>query len=130
MSFKFLNYLTNLQLAKLIPSKIVFLLVGQLVIYQYGSGLLCIFSIASGYSVNVAFFLEGQRLGCPEGKWQCDDGQCITEAWRCDGQGDCLDGSDEMDCAGMCSLLNEYLDFILAQSTFQYFFFWLIKASF
>ncbi|KAM6902150.1 vitellogenin receptor-like [Xenentodon cancila] len=42
---------------------------------------------------------RGQILGCPKGQWQCDDGSCITDAWRCDGQGDCLDGSDEMDCA-------------------------------
>ncbi|XP_044190180.1 low-density lipoprotein receptor-related protein 2-like isoform X6 [Thunnus albacares] len=41
---------------------------------------------------------RGQILGCPHGQWQCDDGNCIPDIWRCDGDGDCLDGSDEMDC--------------------------------
>uniref|UniRef100_A0A3B4VDK8 Uncharacterized protein n=1 Tax=Seriola dumerili TaxID=41447 RepID=A0A3B4VDK8_SERDU len=40
----------------------------------------------------------GQLLGCHQGQWQCDDGNCIPDVWRCDGDGDCLDGSDEMDC--------------------------------
>lgn len=42
----------------------------------------------------------GQMQGCLRGQWQCDDGQCIADVWRCDGAGDCLDGSDEMACAG------------------------------
>ncbi|KAM6975856.1 uncharacterized protein LKV04_015114 [Tautogolabrus adspersus] len=42
--------------------------------------------------------LMGQILGCKQGQWQCDDGSCIPDVWRCDGGGDCLDGSDEMDC--------------------------------
>ncbi|XP_040914320.1 low-density lipoprotein receptor-related protein 2-like [Toxotes jaculatrix] len=42
----------------------------------------------------------GQQLGCRQGLWQCDDGSCIPDIWRCDGDGDCLDGSDEMDCTG------------------------------
>ncbi|XP_037609242.1 low-density lipoprotein receptor-related protein 2-like isoform X1 [Sebastes umbrosus] len=41
---------------------------------------------------------RGQTLGCHQGQWQCDDGSCIPDIWRCDGDGDCLDGSDEMDC--------------------------------
>ncbi|KAM9735783.1 uncharacterized protein ACNS7B_014885 [Menidia menidia] len=51
----------------------------------------CVFLACHGVS-------RGQLFRCPKGQWQCDDGNCITEVWRCDGQGDCLDGSDEMEC--------------------------------
>ncbi|XP_061603255.1 low-density lipoprotein receptor-related protein 2 isoform X2 [Phyllopteryx taeniolatus] len=39
-----------------------------------------------------------QTFQCRTNQWECDDGSCIADKWRCDGEGDCLDGSDEMDC--------------------------------
>nr|XP_033502276.1 low-density lipoprotein receptor-related protein 2-like isoform X6 [Epinephelus lanceolatus] len=46
-------------------------------------------------------YSQGQTLGCHQGQWQCDDGNCIPDVWRCDGGGDCLDGSDEMGCTAL-----------------------------
>ena len=44
-----------------------------------------------------------QDTACPPGYFQCDDHTCILEISRCDGQKDCLDGNDEMNCFEMCT---------------------------
>lgn len=36
--------------------------------------------------------------GCPSGKFQCQDGTCVSGTFRCDGVANCLDSSDEMSC--------------------------------
>lgn len=44
---------------------------------------------------------------CRRGEFRCTSGMCINGAWKCDGDADCEDSSDEQDC-GMavihCSL--------------------------
>lgn len=35
---------------------------------------------------------------CRSGEFQCVDGNCITDARRCDGRYDCPDRSDEVGC--------------------------------
>ncbi|XP_071520140.1 uncharacterized protein uif isoform X2 [Panulirus ornatus] len=39
---------------------------------------------------------------CTKGAFHCSNGRCINEAYRCDGQNDCADMSDEMDCPTRC----------------------------
>ncbi|KAM9358381.1 low-density lipoprotein receptor-related protein 8-like [Symphorus nematophorus] len=35
---------------------------------------------------------------CTASEFQCGDGQCIRQTWRCDSSTDCSDGSDEDNC--------------------------------
>ena len=36
---------------------------------------------------------------CEAGKFSCkSNGECIPEKWQCDGEKDCLDGTDEKNC--------------------------------
>ena len=42
------------------------------------------------------------RTDCTEGQYQCAEphNRCIREEWVCDGEQDCEDGGDELNCNG------------------------------
>jgi hypothetical protein len=44
-----------------------------------------------------------QTQGCAAGTYECADGTCISDAYRCDQDVDCADGSDEKGCDSICS---------------------------
>ncbi|XP_070554667.1 pentraxin fusion protein-like [Ptychodera flava] len=46
---------------------------------------------------------------CAEDSYHCDDGQCIPEYRKCDGEMDCLDGDDEDGCQADICTSNQYL---------------------
>lgn len=57
---------------------------------------MCIISLCC-FLVNVSITPTPQ---CPSNKFACHNGACIPNNWRCDGETDCLDHSDETAFAG------------------------------
>uniref|UniRef100_A0A1A9WSW6 Uncharacterized protein n=1 Tax=Glossina brevipalpis TaxID=37001 RepID=A0A1A9WSW6_9MUSC len=44
------------------------------------------------------------KSSCEEGRFRCNNGNCIPNRWRCDQENDCADGSDEIPsmCINYC----------------------------
>lgn len=47
------------------------------------------------------FSLPAAKKTCTDTDFTCDNGHCIPERWKCDGEEECADGSDES--AATCS---------------------------
>lgn len=43
------------------------------------------------------------HVGCPSRFFACDNGECVSPKWRCDGHPDCDDNTDELNCTNVDS---------------------------
>lgn len=68
---------------------------------------------------------------CPADKFQCKNGKCLSYHWKCDGEDDCGDMSDESDCRKSLHATRIYDQTHNLQSTFYNYepFLWLSRLE-
>ena len=58
------------------------------------------------YQINMtAPVASGPVLGCVDGMFMCHDQTCILDVEMCDGDYDCVDKSDEIQCEAICTYI-------------------------
>lgn len=94
--------------------------------FRFASLLLAFGSFCAFQVLILKTLPTGDNTCTQDQHFQCMDGKCIPESWKCDADNDCDDGSDEIDC-GMCHcilipylLLNVCILSIGEQSFFKY----------
>ncbi|KAI8787512.1 low-density lipoprotein receptor-related protein 8 [Biomphalaria glabrata] len=68
----------------------------------YFVGFMCYLLLILSLSVNPSYATNsttsGSNITCSINQFQCSNAVCIALSWKCDGQADCYDGSDEKNC--------------------------------
>ena len=70
----------------------------MMIITTVWTGLMNLLAVSTSDQTIVDHHLQYLDVTCSTEEFQCADRGCIQARWRCDGQKDCGDGSDENDC--------------------------------
>jgi len=62
-------------------------------------------TLCGKYQVTYNKFKLCLTATCNRKEFQCDNHRCIAKEWVCDGQADCRDVSDEIDCGMVLAII-------------------------